>query len=262
MDLGANWANTLRLHHKLKGHVRQKILHPSDPRAFNNCSYEWEVYAFEASPVMHPFIESFVKHLNGDGPRPPIVVPPVGGSIQMLAYAKHFGCPSRHNRTDYPRMYRCMNHIFREPYSTLSVDPSLNDSTLLQRRLDEAAVPNRGTATRYTFVPAAVGGVAGELYVEWPAGVLLYVDAPGNPKERIPRPAGVPVHMSVGVINWAQWLKQHFQHDDIVLVKVRVAHQQGRQQHEHDLVSRSRRWTSRGLSTRSCHACSVTTQST
>ena len=99
MDLGANWANTLRLHHKLKGHVRQKTLYPSDPMAFDNCSYEWEVYAFEASPVMHPFIESFVKHLNGKGPPPPIVVPPVGGSIQMLAYAKHFGCPSRHNRT-------------------------------------------------------------------------------------------------------------------------------------------------------------------
>ena len=64
LDLGANWANTLRLHHKLQNSIRRTTRFPVDPSPFNNCSYEWEVYSFEASPVIHPFVDAFVKFLN------------------------------------------------------------------------------------------------------------------------------------------------------------------------------------------------------
>ena len=219
LDLGANWANTLRLHYKLQHHVRQSTQKPADPMSFNNCTFEWEIYAFEASPVMHPFIEAFVKHLNNQGERPALTVPPVGGSIQMLSYAKHFGCPSRHNHTEYSRMYKCMNRIFRQPYSNLAIDPALNDTGLIQRRLDEALYPNRGKSMRYTFIPAAVGAAQSAIDMEWPAGVLLYVDTPDEP---VPRPAGVPELMRVAVIDWVEWLKKHFRPEDIIIVKMDV----------------------------------------
>jgi hypothetical protein len=53
----------------------------------------------------------------------------VAGSIQMLPYASHFGCPSKHDRSQYPRMYQCMWAIFREQYQALAVDPALNERT-------------------------------------------------------------------------------------------------------------------------------------
>lgn len=188
--------------------------------AYGNCTREWEVYAFEASPVMHPFVESFVRYLNGQEPRPPITVPPVGGSIQMLGYAKAFGCPHRHNRSEYTAMYTCMNRIFKEPLAKLAVNPALNDSALIQSRLDEAAQPNEGTAARYTFVPAAVGAGEGWLSVDWPSGLLLYVHDP--PLEPVPRPPGVPAHISVRVVDWVSWLQRHFSAHDVVVVKMDI----------------------------------------
>ena len=168
---------------------------------------------------MHPFVDAFVNHLNGRGNRPTLTVPPVGGRFQMLAYAKHFGCPHRHNKTEYASMYRCMNRIFAEPYKALAVDLAFNDSKLIQQRLDEAASPNVGTTARYTFVPAAVGAQRGSLDISWPAGLLLYVD---EPEEPVPRPPGVPPGMRVTVVDWPRWLKHHFRPEDIVIVKMDV----------------------------------------
>lgn len=219
MDLGANWANTLRLHDVLLRHVRQTTLYPEDVASFHNCTHQWEIYSFEASPVMQPFVEAFVNYLNGNGHKPPITVPPVGGSIQMLGYAKHFGCPSRHNRSEYRAMYDCMNRIFREPYSKLTVDQALNSTVLIRNRLHEASTPNLGALPRYTFVPAAVGEADGSLDVSWPSGLLLGVDTGPPP---ISRPPGVPADMRVSVVDWVSWVKRHFHQQDIVVVKMDV----------------------------------------
>ena len=240
MDLGANWANTMRLYPVLERHVRRATLSPVDVTPFNNCTHEWEVYSFEPSPVMQPFVDAFARHLNGEGARPEILVPPVGSSIQMLAYAKHFGCPSRHNRSEYTAMYRCMNRIFAEPYSRLAVDPALNSSALLRKRLHEAATPNRASSTRYTFVPAAVGAEAGTLENPWPSGVLINVTEE-PPEELVPRPSRVPVEMSVAIVDWVAWLKQHFTETDIVVVKMDV------EGAEHEILDRMMRESSIGL---------------
>ena len=219
LDLGANWANTLRLHHKLQNSIRRTTRFPVDPSPFNNCSYEWEVYSFEASPVIHPFVDAFVKFLNGKGPKPPITIPPIGGSIQMLSYARHFGCPSRHNRSEYASMYACMNEIFKEPYAALKVDAALNESALVESRLAEAATPNRDAKTRFTFVPAAVGATAGSLHLQWPAGVMTSVRMEDN---TVPRPVGVPEHMYVQKVDFVQWLTRHFSANDIVVAKMDI----------------------------------------
>ena len=172
IDAGANWANTLRLHTKLEKSVpkvKREALNSS-------CAYEWEVYGFEASPLMNPYNDRFVKHLNGKAPRPSLTVPPVGGSIQMLHYARHYGCPSKHDKRQYLQMYDCMNAIFNPAYAALKVYPALSEPNLVKRRLDKAAVPNTGSSTRFTFVPAAVGAVNSTLEMCWPYGMLLTTD--------------------------------------------------------------------------------------
>ena len=213
MDLGANWANTLRLHYQLQKHLKPSLL--TSAQGSSNCTYNWEIYSFEASPVMQPFDEAFVKHLNGQGVRPKVTVPPVGGSLHMLPYARHFGCPATHSHAQYPLMFECIFRTFKQQYQALAVDPMLNDSSLIRRRLDEAATPNVGLRDRYTFVPAAVGAAPGVLDLQWPAGVLRQL-------ADVPRPPGVPESMRVQVIDWVAWLKQHFRRADVVVVKMDV----------------------------------------
>lgn len=217
IDAGANWANTLRLYTKLEPRVLKARL-----AALNStCAYEWEVYAFEASPVMNPYNDQFVKFLNGEGPRPTLTVPPVGGSIQMLHYAKHFGCPSQHNKRQYLQMYDCMNAIFNPAYAALKVDRALSSPALVQRRLDEADVPNSGSYTRFTFVPAAVGAMNSTLDMCWPYGMMLSVNL-RNLSAGVPAPDGMPKCMGVPIIDFVGWMAKSFSKSDLVIVKMDV----------------------------------------
>ena len=54
IDLGANWCNTLRLYEDL---VDKETTLPDAP---------WEIFAFEASPLIAPYADRFVAWLNGD----------------------------------------------------------------------------------------------------------------------------------------------------------------------------------------------------
>jgi hypothetical protein len=132
----------------------------------------------------------------------------------MLHYAKRYGCPSKHNRSDYPAMYACMGSVFREPVLSLRIDPSLNDSVLIQERMEEAGQPNAGKGTRYTFIPTAVGSAPGMLELPWSAGLML-----GN---SLSRPTGVPEVSSVRIEDWVTWLKRFFRREDMVIVKMDV----------------------------------------
>ena len=77
IDLGANWANTLRLYEDLMPAM---------------AGQPWEVYGFEASPFIQPCLEKFVAFLNGQGPRPPTIVPPSGSSLHLNEFAERYGC--------------------------------------------------------------------------------------------------------------------------------------------------------------------------
>lgn len=219
IDLGANWANTLRLYKVLQRAVRHQDGSggpPSSPCA-------WEVIAFEASPVMHPFLDRFVTWLNGKGPQPELTLPPVGGSIQMLEYAKRFGCPHRHNHSEYMQMYGCMARLFAAPIAALRVDPALAAHSLLSARLEEAAASGCAERPKYTLVPAAVGAQTGTLQLHWPYGLLLYSPTvPIDQQERIPLPVQVPETLPVAVVDFREWLVRHFRDADTLVVKMDV----------------------------------------
>lgn len=212
LDLGANWANTLHLADELERHMRNTT------RTVLNqgCTHQWEVYAFEASPVMYPFVDAYVEFLNARGPRPNMTVPPVGSSIAMMPCAKRMGCPSS-GRSEYKEMFECMDQLFLRAYAALAVNPMFNDMTLVQRRLDEASEPNTGTAVRYTFVPAAVGSAVKSLDLMWQNGQMGVMTA-----SHIQRPIGVPEKASVPVIDLVSWMKKHFRQSDLVIAKMDV----------------------------------------
>ena len=74
IDAGANWANTLRLFRDLS------------PAA---ASEPWEVYAFEASPLILPFLEEFTRWLSSgrDGTAPTSCLPTSGSTDDFVLVA-------------------------------------------------------------------------------------------------------------------------------------------------------------------------------
>lgn len=78
LDLGANWANTLRLYKDYDFCV-------------NNRS-DWEIYGFEAMPLIIPFAENFVKFLNGHARRPHLDLPPLTSEHELWHFASKHDC--------------------------------------------------------------------------------------------------------------------------------------------------------------------------
>lgn len=64
VDLGASWCNTLQLHTQLEEAAAR--------------SGPWMVFAFEAAPLIAPYLESCAVELAAGRPIPPAPVPPTG----------------------------------------------------------------------------------------------------------------------------------------------------------------------------------------
>jgi hypothetical protein len=150
IDLGANWANTLRLYEDLP------------PQLAGTSDAPWEVYAFEASPLITPYVDRVVEWLNGERPaRPELCLPPSGSSAHLSKYAPAYGCPKYGNKNVINNcMFKKLDLILKR----LAPEPRLREPALIEARLARArAPPPTGTSTRYTLVPAAAGAAAGEV---------------------------------------------------------------------------------------------------
>lgn len=139
LDLGANWANTLGLFEDVSGDVSAGAL--------------WNIVAFEASPLVQPFLSQYVAFLNGDRAREPDnCLPHSGSTIHLLRYAKKYGCPAFPQESGRTCMWECLNqHLGR-----LKPDPALNSSLVVSTALRKALAPPTLHHV-YTAVPAAVG---------------------------------------------------------------------------------------------------------
>ena len=235
IDVGANWANTLRLYHDVVKHFKLK------PRAA-----PWEVYAFEASPYIQPYVEAFVEHLNSRQSAPCLTVPPAGSTWTLAQYAYHFGCCAgsegsgswhnytRHNHCHFsccdtvpaagtsPGFAECMYQLFESPISNLVSSPVLNDSALVTRRMREAsrAPSHLGHGeTRYTFVPAAAGSATGTLELQ---GVSRFqmLHGGGSSKRHPLTTSAEDVRMRVQLADIAGFVSQHFAPNDLVVLKL------------------------------------------
>mmetsp|Transcript_26620 Transcript_26620/g.48783 ORF Transcript_26620/g.48783 Transcript_26620/m.48783 type:complete len:367 (-) Transcript_26620:24-1124(-) len=202
MDMGAEWANTLRLF---------KDIVPADYLA----NTRWEIYAFEANPVIQPYVEQFVSHLNGNATKPLLTVPPALTATRLARYAWDFDCWSHDMRA----MHSCMARVFAHQLQALQADPRLNSTDLVTRRLSEAKarVSANAKSDRFTFIPAAIGAETG-----W---TTLRI----SDHEAFPAPAG---GISDGYMQLAgnttkvikadvvSWLIDNFSEEDFIVVKM------------------------------------------
>lgn len=203
VDMGANWANTLRLWQDM---------------GIKGENSSWEVYAFEASPLIQPYVERFTQWLNGKGSKPELTVPPAGSSAELNQYAARCGCPTG----DLDAMRQCMWKTFEAQLNRLAPDPALNSSTLIEARLAEAKVRSP-EQNRYTFIPAAVGVKD------------TYVSLSETSAKQMIRGGAHSVESStstvrVRAVDVVSWLKEHFLEEDYVFLKMDV------ECAEHDII--------------------------
>ena len=184
VDLGANWANTLNLYEPLRA--------PS--RRF------WNIVAFEASPLVQPFLRDYCAFLNGErSDEPENCLPHSGSTEHLLRYAHKYGCPTSPPHLGRACMWKCLTpHL-----NALKPDPTLNSSEFVRRALQTSLVPPIDR-DRYTMVPAAAGDNEG-----W---TTIYED----PKQLIrggalPRKSADLQSKRIYTVDVAKWLLQlHF----------------------------------------------------
>jgi hypothetical protein len=153
IDMGANWCNTLRLFRQIPGGLHHE-------------SAAWSVYAFEAAPLIMPFVERCCEALSRGESLPNAPVPPSGSSTHLLKYARTLGC----EHGSRAQQFVCIEHALNASLHALHPDYALlRDRTLLNARLDaarssgctDAPATNDGTVPlpgpRYTLIPAGVG---------------------------------------------------------------------------------------------------------
>ena len=143
IDAGTNWGDTLDLFRVFGG--------PHSERS------NWEVYGFEASPRIQPYVERLTRWKNGlEQTAPETCMPRAGSTFDLMPYAASVGC----GRDWVAKMKTCMAMMLRKVQVELPLEPELCALPNVQRRLAFARQPHDAAAAapRYTFVPAAVGG--------------------------------------------------------------------------------------------------------
>lgn len=198
VDLGANWANTLRLYSELSKHGGER---------------PWEIYAFEASPLLYNYLDNFVAHLNGNGPPPAIKVPPTGSSAHLAKMAGRYGC----GHADQQAMRECMFGVFREPLTELQPKPELRNANVVASRL-ALAQKSLGTAPddRFVFVPAAAGARVDLLLLSHGLDAEQMIRGGASFSSQSSQDVCVPV------VDIVAWMMHFFRSADHVFVKMDI----------------------------------------
>jgi len=233
VDLGVNWCNTLQLHDRVP--LRWQMKHAGAELSARRAP--WQVYGFEASPLIVPYADRCATALSRGARLPPPPVPPVGSGKELRRLGASFGCSAvdvgmdaaaapwasrpkwKFRQALTGKQNRCLIRTLSKNLSALRPDPGLsNNLPLLRRRLDGASSCDRpGAHASYTFVPAAAGAHDGEMAVYgMPEDVLLG----GISSTASGRPMGQK--MTVPVVNIARWLTTSFTRSDFVVLKMDV----------------------------------------
>eukprot|EP00928_Gymnodinium_smaydae_P009251 TRINITY_DN13421_c0_g1_i1.p1 TRINITY_DN13421_c0_g1~~TRINITY_DN13421_c0_g1_i1.p1 ORF type:complete len:340 (-),score=65.28 TRINITY_DN13421_c0_g1_i1:174-1193(-) len=197
VDFGANWANTLRLYRD----IADKAEADSGP---------WEVYAFEASPLIVPYLSKFVGFLNGDNPKPPLEIPPAGSTDHLSKYAPQFGCGGFKEEA----MRECMFQKFQKPLSQMKADKSLMTDEVIREHLAMARTPP-SQKDRYVLIPAAAGSTDSTMHLgKVDAEQMIRGGALDNDSEG--------EQTDVPLVDVVSWLISNFSEDDYIVVKVDI----------------------------------------
>ena len=198
VDVGANWGNTAGLWRVL-GSDRLPDTDMTD--------LPWEVYLFEAAPMMWPYLDRLTEHLNGNGPLPKAPLP-TGGSTPTTVkhFAGHYNCTTAKDKFDC--IFRRVNPIMQDLLHDSSKWARYNTSELRQQRLAMAQQPTTGSV-RYTLIPAAAGADNEWLRLTW--GTKSLLRGGGTAVKRKEGVAETSIY-NVHAVDLPAWLEHNFGH--------------------------------------------------
>lgn len=222
IDAGVNWCNTLTLHRTLPN----KWLEACANRA------PWDVFGFEASRALHPYIERCTQSLSMGRELPMPPVPPAGSTKELRHFASQYGmghCVNTTslgtgNRSTFAKAYQfkrkfnrlsdaCLDAALRDRLKALEVPrESVTDPALLKRRLASASRCGPPPVDTYTLIPAAVNDRDGTLSLSGDLGNLV----------RGGLHSGRGGTLKVAAVDLARWMQSHFTEDDFVVLKLDV----------------------------------------
>ena len=215
IDLGVNWVNTVHLFEQV-----------------DKSGAAYEVYGFEASPLIQPFAEDYFAWLNGDiMHEPESCLPPSGSTEDLNKYASLYGCPQARQASENEQMRECMFGRLARSLRALRPNPRLNSSNLLRQRLDSARNSRCLSAdgrNHYTFIPAAAGGSAAKwLSFYGPPHQLIrggsFSDEIVGRIEGHTRKQGDSAYnFRVRVVDVASWIARSFAVSDYVFLKIDI----------------------------------------
>ena len=195
IDAGASWANTLRLANDLF------------PKR------NWTTVAFEASPLIQPFVDEYAQFLNGERrDEPTVCLPRSGSTAHLRKYSNSLNCNSRSDRA----MRACVAAALAPRLAALKPDPALNSSELVNNRTSEAA---KGTPGRFFAVPAAVGARDGWVTL-WGSPMQL-IRGGAMLSGRAARSSSTH-HYTTRQVDLASWIKKSVSVGDFLFLKLDV----------------------------------------
>lgn len=219
IDLGVNWCNTIRLFEDI-----------APPNAMGG----WDVFGFEAHPLLQPYAEAMLAHLDGKQPMPMSCLPLSGSTRHLALYAGLYGCPTKMStRAQRNAVRACSFQHLNSSLQQLRPDPALNSTDLIATRLGRAAKGFRHAhahaSSRFTFVPAAAGGVesAQHGWLDLTMYSRLGLISGGGQVELIGangsmvRPTGLE-RFRVPVVDISAWMRRSFSKHDHVILKMDI----------------------------------------
>ena len=193
IDAGANWCNTLDLYKKV-------------PEYRSNDA--WQIYAFEATPIISAYLELCTDALTKGRALPPSPLPPTGSSVDLFNYALRFGC-------DAQSWVKCIRKTISEKRPLVS---NLTTSEV-ERRLHYARHHVQQTA--YTAIPRAVS-TSSEGVVLYGANNLWQLVRGGALAENAGTRSSHLKATRVASVNLVKWMKDSFQPEDFVVLKMDI----------------------------------------
>ena len=218
IDAGASWCNSLQLYRHIPGVPRSGKLN---------------VFAFEVSPLIMPFVERCAEALSRGEPLPPQPLPPSGSSSQLLKYAVKVGCHHGSRGGQFVCIEKALNATLQalRPDSRLLGNHSLVWARLNMARTaglsscDTVGTQSMGpSSATYHLIPAGFGVRDATMQVADSARGLMQLLRGGasiSSKEGAALSSGRP-QSSVPVIDALRWLRHSFTVDDYVVLKMDV----------------------------------------
>ena len=226
IDMGVNWCNTLELFRSLP-----KAWLPWEPDAVtadNNhraladgSTTPWQVYGFEASPVILTYAEQCARALTLGQPLPISPVPSAGSGPDLLRLASRYNCTTDKKVPTNAR-YECIFQKVRGDLRNLREDPALtSDPKLLSRRVASAAACPSARTDAFTIVPAAAAAAEGVMKIFFSLEDLIT----GGAKTSLLRAAHRGMKKKakkVFAVDVVRWLLRSFKPDDFVVLKMDI----------------------------------------